>query len=180
MEKTTTEFDGASVDPEVFRKAMGKFATGVTVVTTKTQEALHGMTVNSLTSVSTRPPLILVCLAEDTRTAKAVQARGMFVVNILQEQQADLSNTFARPREDHYARVEFYINHDDLPVLKGCLAHLVCRVERTVVAGDHTIVIAEVREAAFSQASPLVFFGRAYWRVAANAGQLAEDLVWYW
>lgn len=82
----------STLDPTLFCKTMGCLATGEAIVTTKNEGEMHGMTVNSLTSVSLVPQLILICLANGARTSTAVQARGWFVVNILQEQQAALSN----------------------------------------------------------------------------------------
>lgn len=171
---------GSAMDPKLFRKTMGSFATGVAIVTTKCDGELHGMTVNSLTSVSLQPMLILVCLATSARTAAAVQARGWFVVHILQEHQAALSNSFARPNEDHYARLDFTLNEHDLPLLPGCLAYLVCKVLRTDPGGDHIIVLAEVVQAEFSEAAPLIFFRGSYSTVSTKPGAEAADLYWYW
>ena len=171
---------GSAMDPKLFRKTMGSFATGVAIVTTKCDGELHGMTVNSLTSVSLHPMLILICLANSARTAAAVQARGWFAVHILAEQQAALSNCFARPNEDHYARVEFTLNEHDLPVLPGCLAYLVCKVQRTDPGGDHLIVLGEVVQAELRDAAPLLFFRGDYSTVSTKPGAEAADLYWYW
>jgi len=171
---------GSAMDAKLFRKTMGSFATGVAIVTTKSDGELHGMTVNSLTSVSLNPTLLLVCLAPSARTAAAVQARGWFVVNILEEHQAALSNHFARPNEDHYAQVEFSLNEHDLPVLPGCLAYLVCKVHRADRGGDHIIVLGEVVQAEFREAAPLVFFRGAYSTVSTKPTAEAADLYWYW
>lgn len=170
----------SSVDPKLFRKTMGSFATGVAIVTTKWNGELHGMTVNSLTSVSLHPTLLLVCLATNARTAAAVQARGWFVVHLLGEHQAALSNRFARPNEDHYAQVEFTLNEQDLPILPGCLAYLVCKVERTDPGGDHLIVLAEVVQAEVRESGPLVFFRGSYSTVSRKPAAEAADLYWYW
>ena len=171
---------GSALDPKLFRKTMGAFATGVSIVTTKSDGELYGMTVNSLTSVSLTPTLILVCLASSARTAAAVQARGWFVVNILGEHQAALSNRFARPNEDHYARVDFTLDEHDLPVLSGCLAYLVCRVHRTDPGGDHVIVLGEVVQAEVREAAPLVYFRGSYTTDSTKPSAEAADLYWYW
>ncbi len=170
----------SALDLTLFRKTMGCFATGVAVVTTKSEGELHGMTVNSLTSVSLRPTLILICLATGTRTATAVQSRGWFAVNILQEQQTELSNSFARPHEDHYTRLNFTLNEYDLPVLPGCLAYLFCRVLRVDSGGDHIIILGEVIKAEFREAPPLIFFRGAYSTVTLNPRAEPADLNWYW
>jgi len=141
---------------------MGCFATGVTIVTTKSDGELYGMTVNSFTSVSLQPPLVLVCLAKDARTTPAVQARGWFAVNILQEGQVELSNRFAQSEEDRFAGLKFSLDEYGLPILPGCIAHLVCRVYRIDPGGDHIIVLGEVVKAEFQEAAPLLFFRGGY------------------
>lgn len=158
----------AAIDPTLFRKTMGCFATGVTIVTTKSGGEIHGMTVNSFTSVSVQPMLVLICLAKGSQTTAAVQAKGWFVVNILEEKQVELSIRFARQNEDRYAGVNFTLNEYDLPVLPDCVAHLVCRVHRIDPGGDHIIVIGEVVKVALREAAPLLFFRGAYAAVAPN------------
>ena len=159
----------AGIDPTLFRKTMGCFATGVTILTTKSDGELYGMTVNSFTSVSMQPMLVLICLANGAHTTAAVQAKGWFVVNILEERQAELSKRFARPDENHYASVNFTLNEYDLPVLPACLAHLVCRVYRIDPGGDHIIVIGEVVKVGLREAAPLLFFRGTYFSLGDNA-----------
>ncbi|HWP86143.1 MAG TPA: flavin reductase family protein [Terriglobia bacterium] len=156
-----------SVDPAVFRKTMGCFATGVTIVTTKNGSELQGMTVNSFTSVSLQPPLILVCLSLGARTTAAVEARGWFAVHILEERQKELSDRFARAEEDHYAGVEYALNDYDLPELPGCLARLICRVHRVDPGGDHRIILGEVVKAEMREGRPLLFSRGAYGAMAS-------------
>jgi flavin reductase (DIM6/NTAB) family NADH-FMN oxidoreductase RutF len=158
----------AAMDSELFRKMMGCFATGVTIVTTKTGGELHGMTVNSFTSVSLQPMLILICLANEARTTAAVRQRGWFVVNILEERQVALSNRFARPNEDRFAGIAYSLNEYDLPVLPDCLGHMVCRVHRIDPGGDHQIILGEVLTGEFRDARPLLFFRGAYAAAAPN------------
>ena len=159
----------AGIDPKLFRKTMGCFATGVTIVTTKSDGELHGMTVNSFTSVSMQPMLVLICLANGAHTTAAVQAKGWFVVNILEERQAELSKRFAQPDEDRYAGVNFTLNEYDLPVLSNCVAHLVCRVHRIDPGGDHIIVVGEVVKVGLREAAPLLFFRGAYFPLGDKA-----------
>jgi flavin reductase (DIM6/NTAB) family NADH-FMN oxidoreductase RutF len=150
------------MDTKSFRRTMGCFATGVTIVTTKSEGEPYGMTVSSFASVSLQPPLVLVCLANDARTAAAVQARGWFAVNILGQNQAALSSRFAQMENDRFSDVEYSLNERDLPILAGCLAHLSCRVFRVDPAGDHLLVLGEVVEADFREAAPLLYFRSAY------------------
>lgn len=172
--------DAIAVDQGLFRKTIGCFATGVAIVTTKSHGELYGMTVNSLVSVSMHPRLILVCLANGARTISGVQARGWFVVHILQEGQAALCNRFARPGKDHFACADFIFNEYDLPVLLGCLAYLVCRLEHIIMEGDHVIVVGEVCKVEFGEGAPLVFFRGAYHSMSTKAMFEDVNLNWYW
>lgn len=153
-----------SVDPRQFRDAMGHFATGVTVLTTRHEGALHGMTANSVTSVSLDPMLILVCLMKDARTALAIQAAERFAVNILTEGQDELSQRFARPGQDHFDGLELMEGPHGLPLLPDCLAHLAAKVTEIVPAGDHDVVFGEVDHVHVNPngGAPLLFFQGGY------------------
>lgn len=153
-----------TVDPREFRRVMGHFPTGVSVLTTVHEDELHGMTANSFTSVSLEPMLVLACLACGARTALAIQSAGHFAVNILAEHQEDVSQRFAKPGQDHFEGLDVIRGHRGLPLLPGCLAYLVCAVEDVVQAGDHDIVLGRVEDCAESAngRSPLVFFRGGY------------------
>jgi flavin reductase (DIM6/NTAB) family NADH-FMN oxidoreductase RutF len=153
-----------AVDPRQFRDAMGHFATGVTVLTTRHDDELHGMTANSVTSVSLDPMLILVCLMKDARTALAIQAAERFAVNILGEGQDALSQRFARPGQDHFDGLDLMEGPHGLPLLPGCLAYLAARVTEIVAAGDHDVVFGEVDHVHVNPngGSPLLFFQGGY------------------
>jgi flavin reductase (DIM6/NTAB) family NADH-FMN oxidoreductase RutF len=152
------------MDEREYRRVIGGFGTGVAVVTTRTADGPSGMTVNSLTSVSLDPPLLLVCLARGTRTAKAVEQAGAFVVNLLDHTQKAVANTFAAAGEDHFRDVELNPDADGLPVLCGGLGHLRCEVERIDEGGDHVIVLARVAEAVMGSGDPLLFYRGRYAR----------------
>ena len=153
-----------SVDQRHFRDAMGHFATGVTVLTTRHEGEPHGMTANSVTSVSLDPMLILVCLMKDARTALAIQAAERFAVNILTEGQDELSQRFARPGQDHFEGLELMEGPHGLPLLPGCLAHLAAQVTEIVPAGDHDVVFGEVDHVHVNPngGAPLLFFQGGY------------------
>jgi flavin reductase (DIM6/NTAB) family NADH-FMN oxidoreductase RutF len=153
-----------SVDPKVYRDTIGHFATGVAVITTEDETGPQGMTVNSLTSVSLDPTLLLVCLTRGSRTSTAIRSSGAFVVNVLSHRQIDLSNAFARPSEDHFADVEVQTTENGLPALVGNLATVECTVWRTDEGGDHEIVIGEVQACDAEGGDPLVFFSGRYAR----------------
>lgn len=165
------------VDTRRYRDVIGGFATGVAVVTTRDVDGdLQGMTVNSLTSVSLRPMLLLVCLTRGSRTARAIAGAGAFVVNLLREGQDELSNRFARPGDDHFASATYRLA-DGLPILGGTLGHVCCRTERIEDAGDHEIVLGEVTAAELRLGSPLVFFRGRYETVTGAGREAAAS--WY-
>jgi 4-nitrophenol 2-monooxygenase / 4-nitrocatechol 4-monooxygenase, reductase component len=152
------------VDPLEFRRVLGHFPTGVSVITTVHDGQLHGMTANSFTSVSLDPMLVLACLACGARTALAIQSAGHFAVNILAEDQEEVSQRFAKPGQDHFDGLDVIRAHRGLPLIPGALAYLVCSVEDVVQAGDHDIVLGRVEDCQASRngASPLVFFKGGY------------------
>lgn len=154
-----------SVDIFEFRRVMGHFATGVTVITTEHGGEMHGMTANSVTSVSLDPVLILVCLSQESRTALAIQKTRRFAVNILREDQEEISRRFAIPNGDRFEGLEITEGPNGLPHLPNCLAYLTCRVTEIVAAGDHDVVIAEVEHAEALSGRPLVFFLGGYRRL---------------
>jgi flavin reductase (DIM6/NTAB) family NADH-FMN oxidoreductase RutF len=126
------------------------------------------MTVNAFTSVSLQPSLVLICLANDARTTPAVQGRGWFAVNILEASQKELSNRFSLLEDDRFAGIGYSLNEYGLPVLDGCIGHMVCRVFRFDPSGDHFIVLGEVVKAEVREASPLLFFRGSYAAIAAK------------
>lgn len=132
-------------DPRALRDAFGAFATGVTVVTSRTAEGSPiGFTANSFASVSLDPPLLLICLAKTSRNYANMTGAPAFAVNILAENQKDVSNTFAKPVEDRFAAVEWRDGPTGSPVFPGAAAWFDCRAERIVDAGDHAILIGRV------------------------------------
>lgn len=170
----------AGVDPKLFRTVMGGFATGVAVITTKTNNGeLHGMTVNSLTSVSLQPTLLLVSLVKDSRTLEAVLNRRVFAVNLLEVKQEVLSDRFARAGQDHFAGVELRFDPKyELPLLPGGLGHIICQVADTYPGGDHTLVVGGVQHAEMREGSPLVFFRGQYDTLTGQGREAYWE--WYW
>ena len=162
-----------AVDPTQFRHVMGHFATGVTVITTEHDGERHGMTANSVTSVSLDPVMILACLARGARTGLAIQKAGRFAVNILGEDQEEISRRFACPGMDHFEGLAVEMGPGGLPLLPGCLAYLTCVVCDLVEAGDHDIVLGQVEhcEVTRNGANPLVFFQGGY-RTLPGMGRL--------
>jgi len=157
---------GAPLSGEVFRRTMGRFVTGVTVVTTRFGDELHGMTANSVTSVSLDPLLVLVCVDKKADTHDMLMKAGVFAVNILGRHQGEVSVRFARRSEEWSHDMEGMPHHfavTGAPIIDGCLAYLDCRTVIEHHGGDHTIFIGEVVGAGeTSDADPLVFYRGRY------------------
>jgi flavin reductase (DIM6/NTAB) family NADH-FMN oxidoreductase RutF len=155
-----------------FRKAMGSFATGVTVITVDYEGEVHGMTANAFASVSLDPMLVLVCVDHKARTHTHLHARKRFGVNVLAENQRAVSEYYADPNPDHRyaereARARFDRTQHGTPVLHGALAYLECRLHTAQDAGDHTIFIAEVEDVVVRAGDPLLYFRGEYRKVGA-------------
>jgi flavin reductase len=150
-----------------FRKAMGCFATGVTIVTVDLDGEVHGMTANALASVSLDPPLLLVCVDHSARTHAHLRARKRFGINILAEHQQPISQYYARTdysqeRAEQEAGARFDRTRHGTPILQGALAYLECMLQSTQEAGDHTIFIAAVEDVVVHTGQPLLFFRSKY------------------
>ncbi len=155
-----------SVDSAGYRQIMGRFATGITVVTTAVDGRLHGMTANALTSVCLEPMLLLVCVAQSANAHAEFVAGGRFAVNILSDQQEELSRIFAashEPEQGRLAGADYHLGPQGMPILDGCIAYVECRVTDSFVGGDHTIFLGEVLDGEIvSEAPPLLFYRGGY------------------
>ncbi len=155
-----------SQDRNAFRRALGNFATGVTVITTVDDTGKnYGLTANSFNSVSLDPPLILWSLDKKSSGRHAFGVGRAFAVHILSEDQVDFSNTFAVTSEDKFVGIEYDRSADQVPVLPGCAAVFRCETQQMYEAGDHIIVVGKVRDFDVNDASPLVFYKGAYCKV---------------
>ncbi len=156
-----------SVTQIEFRKALGCFATGITVITVDYEGEVHGMTANAFTSVSLDPMLVLVCVDHRARTHAHLHAKKRFGVNVLAEDQRIISEYYASAARTHERAAQeagacFERTQHGTPVLCGALAYLECRLHTAQDAGDHTIFIAEVEEVVVRQGTPLLYFQGAY------------------
>ena len=152
-----------SISKQEFRHALSRFASGVTVVTTKDAAGkFYGITVSAFCSVSLEPPLILVCIERTTGSHHALAASKRFVVNILRENQQNLSNHFASTSDDKFAGVEYRAGIAEIPVLAGALANLECRLRDSYDGGDHTIYVGEIENAIVNDGNPLLYFHGNY------------------
>ena len=156
-----------SFDSRLFRKALSSFATGVTVVTGLTPKDVPvGVTVNSFASVSLDPPIILICLDNNTASLKAVCEGERFAVNILSENQQDLSEEFAGPQEHKFKDRAFETWDSGCPILPGCLTNLECTRLNAFEGGDHLIVLGRVDRIEHADGGrPLLFYQSAYGRI---------------
>jgi flavin reductase (DIM6/NTAB) family NADH-FMN oxidoreductase RutF len=150
-----------------FRKAMGGFATGVTIITLDLDGEVHGMTANAFASVSLDPPLVLVCVSEQAATHAHLHARKRFGINVLAAGQRSISDYYARAERDReHAEEEAGARFDrtgkGTPILRGGVAYLECKLQTAHPAGDHTIFIAEVEDVVVREGEPLLFFRGKY------------------
>ncbi|MFX0546636.1 flavin reductase family protein [Roseovarius sp. S1116L3] len=143
-------------DTRALRAAFGRFATGVTVLTTREADGTpRGFTANSFSSVSLDPPLVLVCIGNNAHSGPAFRAAPHFAVNILGGAQKETGKLFASHRDDKFAKADWYAGTHDMPLMNGSLATLICAQHKLVEAGDHVILIGEVLETAISDGPAL-------------------------
>ena len=169
--------DAAKVEQRAYRDTIGLFASGVTIITTRLDDVVHGMTANAVTSVSLNPTLLLVCIDRRAHLHDLIAQAGNFAVNILAADQAELGDHFAgRMKGDAAPTTLHFLYGNDgedggVPTIAGCLAALRCTVEATYPGGDHTIVVGRVLEIRTGDplAQPLIWFGGTY-RHLADSG----------
>lgn len=155
-----------AISDEQFRAAMTRFASGVTVITTRDAEgAAHGITVSAFCSLSAEPPLILACIHKQTGSHYAFIEQQAFVVHILAEHQRHVSEQFALPAEDKFSDVDLNDSPRGLPVIAGSLVTLECEMVNTYDGGDHTILIGKIIEAEINAGKPLLYFHGDYWQI---------------
>jgi flavin reductase (DIM6/NTAB) family NADH-FMN oxidoreductase RutF len=157
----------APLSPELFRRVMGNFVTGVTVVTVEREPGkVHGMTANSFTSVSLDPLLVLVCVDQNAQLLSFLKMQRRFGVNMLRSNQQAISEHFAKPlqnpEEEKQLGVRFEWTESGIPLLEGALGQLACTVAAQYMAGDHTIFIGEVESIHEGEGDPLVYHQRQY------------------
>jgi 4-hydroxyphenylacetate 3-hydroxylase, reductase component len=150
-------------DTHAFRRALGNFATGVTVVTAATEDGRKvGVTANSFNSVSLDPPLILWSIDKRSSSHEVFEASGHFAVNVLAADQIDVSNNFARPSDDRFAAIDFVPGPGGAPLLADCSARVHCEKYQQVDGGDHWIMIGKVLAFDDCGRSPLLYHQGAY------------------
>ncbi|MEQ1560702.1 MAG: flavin reductase family protein [Methyloglobulus sp.] len=154
-----------AVTPEAFKQALQLWASGIAVVTSKTEEfGLRGMTVTAFSSVSAKPPQILVCLNQNADTGENIDQNGRFAVNILNTSQQDVSNNFSggSSQEDRFANSRWSIGETGVPILDDSILSLECKVIEKIRAGSHWILIGEVEATVCRSGEPLLYFRSGY------------------
>jgi flavin reductase (DIM6/NTAB) family NADH-FMN oxidoreductase RutF len=163
-------------DQQVFRDVIGRFTSGVTVITTAVDGARFGTTASAFSSLSMEPPMVLVCLNKTSETQAAVLRAGAFAVNILAEGQQDLAYRFAG-KGDKFGELQHDVGHRGVPVLHGTLAHLECEVGETVTGGTHTVFLAHVVVAAGHDGTPLTYYRGRFGRLESVREEEAYQAV---
>ncbi len=159
----------AGRDNRALRVALGQFATGVTVITTRAQDgAFVGLTANSFGALSLDPPLITWALRLGSASLPVFQGNERFVVNVLTEAQVETSRLFASPAPDKFSQVAHAENQDGMPYLHGSAAWFECRRVSHQVAGDHCLFIAEVERYTHAETAPLLFHAGAYFTLGSR------------
>jgi flavin reductase (DIM6/NTAB) family NADH-FMN oxidoreductase RutF len=160
------------IDPRELRNAMGRFATGVCVVTTRTAAGQSaGLTVNSFSSVSLDPPLVAWCLGRKAPSMAAFSDAEYFAVHVMAANQQDITMHFAKPALDKFAAIQdaMEIGTAGVPVLKNTLARFECRKASVVDGGDHVIFIGRVERFTYSDSPPLLFHAGRFLDQPVNA-----------
>ena len=151
-----------SFNPREQRRIMGHFATGVTVVTTRLDELLHGMTANAVSSLSLDPPLVLVAIGHENQMYELLPQSRIFALNILRRDQEALSNRFAAPGPKDFSDLELTTAATGAPLLDGTLGWVDCRLTEVLAGGDHDIFIGEIAAGDAHSGSPLLYYGGQY------------------
>lgn len=152
-----------AITSEVFKSCLSRFASGVTVVTTRDAGGnLHGLTVSAFSSLSLEPPLILICVHKKTGSHHAFDESKAFVVNVLCEDQRRISNRFASKTADKFEGIFYKKGIENIPVLEDCLANLECRLHDSFDGGDHTIFVGRIENAFVGNKNPLVYWHGCY------------------
>jgi flavin reductase (DIM6/NTAB) family NADH-FMN oxidoreductase RutF len=147
-----------------FKKAVGKFPTGVTVISTVYNTKLWGFTANSFVSVSLEPQLVSFCLNKNAGSFQAFFNSNYFTISILASDQAEISKNFASKSEDKFANIDYKLTNDTkIPLIMGAVCHIECSKFEQFECGDHVIFVGEVANAEINDnKSPLVYFAKSY------------------
>ncbi|MEN9510067.1 MAG: hypothetical protein RLZZ621_2630 [Gemmatimonadota bacterium] len=151
------------IDRDLFRAVLGRFASGITVITARGADGTpHGMTVSAFSSLSLDPPLVLVCVGNEATMAPMLTTATSFAVNILSDGQEALSRRFAGKIDDRFAGVGYQEGRLGDPILDEVLAWMQCRIVARHPAGDHVILVGQVEQADTREGKPLLYYRGGY------------------
>jgi flavin reductase (DIM6/NTAB) family NADH-FMN oxidoreductase RutF len=155
-----------TISAEDFKRALSQRASGVAVVTARSGDRIHGMTVSAFTEVSLDPPLVLVCADKASNTLPVIRAGGVFAINVLARDQQELSHRFALKRDEdkRFDGLETDVGRTGAPLLRGVAVNIDCRVVAEHEHGDHVVYIGRVEEVRSFEREPLLYFRGAYGR----------------
>ena len=154
------------MDPSQFRRACAQFATGIAIASALDSDGFpHGMTINSFTSVSMDPPLVLICVDRTSNLLPIFERCGHYGLSFLGCHQQSLSTHFAGRGHDRFNGTPWIAGATGVPLIPEALAHLECRITQSAIAGDHAILIAEVISADIQTGRPLLYFASGYRRM---------------
>ena len=155
------------VSTDALKQVLSRWATGVTIVTARAGDRIHGMTVSAFSEVSIEPPLVLVCADKTSNTHPLIAEGGVFAVNVLASDQVELSNRFASKKDEHrrFVGLDYESGRTGAPLLAGTLAALDCTVVAAHDAGDHVIYVGRVEEVRCPDGEPLLYYARGYHRL---------------
>ncbi|MBW2425267.1 MAG: flavin reductase family protein [Deltaproteobacteria bacterium] len=159
-----------AIDADEFRAALGSWPSGVTIITARAGDEIHGMTVSDFSGASLDPPLALVCASKTSVTTGLIEKGGCFGVNVLQADQSALSNKFAS-KKDEFRRFEGVATWEattGAPLLEEALVNLDCRLVALHDAGDHILCVGEIEQSRVREGEPLLFFKGTYGRFEAE------------
>ncbi|WP_280412147.1 flavin reductase family protein [Nocardia asiatica] len=160
------EMDGSPLDTRDFKAVLGRFCTGVTVITARSENGPVGFTCQSFSALSLEPPAVCFCPARTSTSWPRIRTAGRFCVNILAHDQQEICKQLARSGTDKFAGVDWAPSPNGSPRLAGTMAWLDCELEREVDGGDHTIVIARVTALSeHREVPPLLFYRSAFGRL---------------
>jgi len=168
-----------TTDPMALRKTLGQFATGVVVVTSRCPDGNPvGLTINSFSSVSLDPPLVLFSLAKSSLNHDNFLQASSYGINILTQDQRDISNRFARARTDKWEGVPVQEGAYGTPLIQDALVHMVCTPYAQCDGGDHTVFLAKIAQhSVYEDAQPLLFFRGRYHNLQESDVQM--QAAWF-
>ena len=163
MSSKSADASPPSIASDGFRRACGRFATGVTIASVIDRHGTpHGLTVSSFAAVSLEPPLVLICLGQQVTVIDAFRASERFGISVLGEEQRELSERFARKGHDRFTGISWHCGAHGAPLIDGALANMECEVHQRVTAGDHDIFVGRMLQAEVREGAPLIHFASRY------------------